>query len=230
MSIPQSPSAALHLQWIKKHPSFIPAWEWSACGTESNYFESVQQMYMTFHWTLPDTDVSARKLIIEKGWLQFFVADLRTHQAYEEKLLAVMTQNQIATKSYSYFATINFDVKLSTVPKVLALIEVLHSFKWLQTSTLIFENYGSTGAHHHIHMLITTPAHKDYVRSKIVEKMFAAKNLKKICTSKNFIDVKIAIPYHTKYIKYEKEESKMANCAKDRQWRDENKIEHQYIK
>lgn len=125
-----------------------------------------------------------------------------------------------------FFVTIGFNHQTWSINKCLELIQVILSFDWLITARIVFELHRENGEHPHIHMLIETTQPK----SKVVEKLWAAKGIKKIVLKKTFIDVKVALVSHDDYIAGIKQESKMKYVEMDRQWRLENDIEPYYEK
>ena len=75
-------------------------------------------------------------------------------------------------------------------------------------------------------IILRTP----FSKSKVLEKLWAAGGIKKVCLTKSFIDYKIAEEYHYKYIKGEKKESKMPFVEQDKIWRNKNKINDFFCK
>lgn len=57
-----------------------------------------------------------------------------------------------------------------------------------------------------------------------MEKIWAAKGIKKVCLKKSFIDYKIAADYHSDYVNGIKVKEKMKYVEKDIHWRLINNI------
>lgn len=79
---------------------------------------------------------------------------------------------------------------------------------------------GEIYIHRHVHLLIDTPLRK----AKVIQFIF--QKCKKICASPNFVDVKCGgdrVRFE-KYIKGDKTDTKLECVAKDKEWREKNKI------
>lgn len=90
----------------------------------------------------------------------------------------------------------------------------------------VLEFNTDAGYHPHFHMYI----HTNISRSKLIEKVFAVKDLKKYCSQKHFIDGKEALPYHLDYVKGIKTDTKEEYILADRELRDKHNIPHLYVK
>lgn len=207
-----SPTATLHLQWIKKHPLFVC--DWCFIAHNQTYYEVVNLMYLSM---CEHTD---NMVNVEKCINRFFHDDLLLFDSYENALALKKVEYNIGSKQLAYFCTIGFNHQTYTISSCVDVINTILTFPWVLSCRAIFEFHRENGEHPHCHFLINT----DIQKSKVVEKIWATKGIKKICLKKSFIDVKLALPVHSKYIMLEKQESKMAYVAKDIIWRKNNAI------
>lgn len=207
-------TAHLHLEWIKKHPSFIP--ESRTSGFESKtYLEEMMSHYLCWH--NPEFfPQSSLQMMCDS----FFSADLRLFESYEERLSTKKIEYNISNKKFSYFCTVGFNHQTWTIEKCVNVINTILSFPWVMSCRAVFEYHRENGLHPHCHFLITT----DIVKSKVVEKLWAAKGIKAVVLKKSFIDVKPAIDNHKKYILLDKQPTKMSYVVEDRIWRKANNI------
>lgn len=199
-------SIHLHLQWIKKHPLFIP--DWCILDHTESYFNVMTLIYKESP-TMPQICID-----------RFFRDDLRVFDEYENAMNLIKTSYNIGAKSLSYFCTIGFNHQTYTIEKCVDVINTILTFPWVLSCRAVFEFHRENGEHPHCHFLISTEIQK----SKVLEKIWATKGIKKVCLKKSFIDVKVALPAHAKYIMLDKQQSKMAYVAKDIIWRKKNAI------
>lgn len=212
-----SPSAHLHLEWIKKHPGFVP--DIPLRPNFRTYFDDMQDFWMWNTKICP----GAVPMMADR-WL---LDDVRLLQSYDERLRQKCKDLGIVEKKHVWFATLNFPDDPLLIPKIKDVIERLLGLEWVLKCRAVFEYHGSKGNHLHVHILITT----EYTRSRVIDSLWAIGGIKKIMGKKNFVDVSTkTVPCHHKYILLEKEEDKMPNVAKDIIWRLKNKIPEFYEK
>ena len=120
----------------------------------------------------------------------------------------------------SHFVTIGFNHQTWNIPQCVGVIETIMSCDWITSGRAVFELHRSNGLHPHCHFLIDSVLPK----SKILEKIWAIKNIKKVVLNKSFIDYKIKNQSHDNYIHGNKVEEKMQYVELDRIWRDKNNI------
>jgi len=209
-----SPTSLLHLEWIKKHPLFVPY----GSVHEKTYFEDMMVVYKSLALFQPNS--------VEFLADDFFKVDLKQFESYEERLATKKIQYDIAVKHIDYFCTIGFNHQTWSVDKCVTVINTILSFPWVEKCRAVFEYHRENGEHPHCHLLITCQIQK----SKVVEKLWATKGIKKVCLKKTFIDVKPAIPAHYKYILLDKQESKLNYVKLDRSWRLFNQIPEYFEK
>lgn len=206
-----NPSCHLHLEWIKKNPSFVPELPlYPSCKT---YFEDM----VFFYKSCAETSTPENMTMLGNRWL---ADDIRLMQSYEQRLRDKKKELHLSDKKNVFFCTIGFNHQTFTIEKCVNVINAILSFQWVLSCRAVFEFYRENGEHPHVHFLITT----DIFKSKVVEKLWATKGIKSIVLKKTFIDVKQALDVHHKYIMLEKQEKKMPYVAKDIIWRQANNI------
>jgi len=216
-----SETAMLHLQWIKKHPTFVC--NWCILGINENYFDVMTSIYGS--WGKIDP-VAFRNTGIwddscNKCAIRFFNDDLRAMDAYENSVALIKAQLPSVPKFLSFFLTIGFNHQTYTIPKCVALIEKILTYDWILKCRAVFEFHRENGEHPHCHFLITTSLPN---KSKFLEQIWAVKGIKTIVLKKTFIDVQPALPRHTPYIMLDKADTKKIYIAKDIIWRKTNNI------
>lgn len=205
------PSAHLHLEWIKKNPSFVP--DVPIRVGFNTYYDDMKDFWSWNSQVCPSAvPAMANRWILD---------DIRLFDTYQERLRAKKIELGISEKKLKYFCTLNFNHQTYTIQKCLDALNVILSYSWVLKCRAVFEFHRETGIHPHIHLMITTTVPN---KSKVAEKLWAVKDIKKIILKKPFVDVKPAQAYHDKYILLDKEEKKMSYVAKDILWRRENSI------
>lgn len=119
-----------------------------------------------------------------------------------------------------WFITIGFNHQTWSVDVCKKVIERVISLPWVLACKANFELFRENGEHPHCHFLI----YSDLPKSKIMEKLWAVKDIKKVVLKKTFIDIKKGEECHQKYIMLDKQEDKMKYVAQDIEWRKENQI------
>lgn len=196
-----------HLTFLWKHKNFIPK---HAQDYTESYYDIMKEVYN--HPAC--SQEYARKM---------YLADLEWQKKSQK--LEIELLKQLDTKS-THFITIGFNHQTWTVSKVKDIIERILCCDWISKCRIVFEYYRTNGEHPHIHILMDSVLAK----SKILEKIWALKGIKKIVLSKSFIDYKVAGYQHTAYIAGEKTEDKMKYVQMDKEFRKQNAIEDYYEK
>lgn len=196
-----------HLAWIGRTKSFIPryAYDYEA----GSYLEVMKMVYKNCQ----------NNENIQGFAKACYEADKKWHRD-------CYNNNLMAETAISHFVTLNFNHQTWSIKKCLDLLNRILSFDWIESAKCAFELHRANGDHPHIHMLIESKECK----SKVLEKIWATAGIKKIMLKKSFIDYKIGLPCHQKYIVGDKQESKMPYVEKDRLWRKENNIQELYEK
>lgn len=204
------PSAHLHLEWIKKNPSFIPD-----IPLRSGFRTYLEDMQDFWNWNsqICPSGVS----VMANRWL---LDDMRLCDSYEQRLRAKKLELGYSDRKLMFFCTIGFNHQTYTIQKCISVINKILSFDWVLKCRAVFEFHRENGEHPHVHLMITTTITK----SKVVEKLWATGGIKQIVLKKNFVDVKLALDAHHKYILLDKQEKKLPYVAKDILWRRENSI------
>lgn len=198
---------SIHLNWLSTHKDFKPrhSEDWDV-----PYYEI---MKFTYSQTNATQEYAQR----------CFVEDMTWHKQVQTVINEYLTAK---TSSVRHFITIGLNHQTWSIPLGIKLIETILHFDWVESGKAVFELHRENGIHPHIHFLIDSKLPK----SKILEKIWATKGIKKIVLQKSFIDYKPAMPYHEKYIVGDKTEDKIIYVNKDSVWRVENNIKHLYEK
>lgn len=194
----------VHLQWIKKHPMFVPdGYEYfGSCP----YIEIMTQLYSSTRVT----NIHAKML---------YDGDIQ----WKKKSEAILNGRNTST---TCFVTIGFNHQTWNVPACIAVIEKIKSFDWVKKFTGVFEFNRENGFHPHVHMIIET----DLKKGKVIEKIWAAAGIKKVVLKKSFIDYKASESYHFDYIAGKKCDNKMPYVEADYLYRVANNIPHVFEK
>ena len=198
----------LHLDWISKNPKFQP---------KGLNFDDYRLVMSTLYLKNNVTQDHAR---------MFFESDRRKMLSSQIQIADLFREDVKYLKSNAnadkLFITIGFNHQTWDVPSCVKVIETIIGFDWIKTAEARFELFRENGRHPHVHFLIQTVY--PIPKSKVLEKIWATRGIKKVCLKKSFIDFKIAADYHSDYIKLLKKDSKMQYVEQDIAWRDENKI------
>lgn len=211
-----------YLSWLSRTPIAQKAWgtQWFPQSNKRySCFDATQVTYyevMEFVLATPNlTDDSVRwywKTDLE------FLASLK---ACEKQITGAKPINQ-----NKFFITITTDRDRATPDKLLKFIYQLRDkTKWIKNLSAVIENHRENGTILHTHMIIETDDTVKY-GSKVKDKLWALKSLKEMIGGSNYIDYVNYDERHEKYIRGDKQESKMAFIEKDRIWREENHIPH----
>jgi len=208
--------AQAHLQWIRNHPNFIPLDgnvidnTTSGCGRVIPHYESMSLVYQN-----PNTHIIAER---------WFRDDVRYHNSLTLKIHQYEC-DFLKDSPRCWFVTIGF-ADSSEIKTLHNIIQTILSFDWLVRCQAVLEFHTDKGHHPHVHMYI----HCNLPKSKVIEKLFATKGLKKVCTAKNFIDCDTGLPRHKEYVLGNKQESKEEYVKADKRLRLENNIPDLYEK
>lgn len=204
---------SLHLSWLRKRPTFIPKNHYLYSGEP--YFDLMEFIYNNQSCT-------------QDHAYEFWRSDMLWEKQVEEQVKNV-TKNVYKNEPVSsVFVTIGFNHQTWDIPSCVKVIKKICSFDWILTVRAVFELHRENGLHPHVHMLINPSV--PITKSKMIEKIWAAAGIKKVCLKKSFIDYKIAADYHHKYIMGEKQENKMKYVLADIEWREKNGIDHFFEK
>jgi len=196
-----------HLAWISERPNYIPK---NFIGFTEPYYDIMAEIY---------SHKSCSQAYAEKCYLDDMAwVEEKKRMNYElKKKLEIKTE---------HFITIGFNHQTWSITKCVAVIEKIMSFDWIVKGRAVFELYRSNGEHPHCHFLIESLEPK----SKIIEKIWATRGIKKVVLAKSFIDHKEVNHNHSKYIMGIKQDSKMPFVEKDREWREANNINQYWEK
>lgn len=204
---------SLHLAWLKSHPQFVPKHQ--QVYSSEPYYEIIIEIYK--HHAC--NQECARRL---------FAADMKWKKETDDIIRTLTKDAHKSDPLAPIFVTIGFNHQTWDIPSCVKVIENITTLGWIGSIHAVFEYHRENGLHPHVHMLITP--NEPITKSKTIEKIWAAKGLKKVCLKKSFIDYKVACDYHHKYINLEKIENKMEYVAKDIEWRSKNGIPENWKK
>lgn len=209
---------SLHLAWIKRTTSFTPKF---AQDYTEPYYDIMVQLYK-------------KPVITNEIAQQFMTADMQWFNNCNLQLQKLTKSVTKANPNQPIFVTIGFNHQTWSIPSCVKVIQTIVGYDWIESITAVFEYHRENGLHPHCHMLIHLS--EPLAKCKVLEKIWAAAGIKKIVLANNgkkcstFVDYKIVEEYHYKYIKGEKQESKMPFVYKDRQWRKDNNIPDEFTK
>lgn len=204
---------SLHLTWLSSHRNFVPKNHHLYNGLP--YHEIMEYIYRR-----PDCSQDCAK--------NFFDADLEWNKQSVTQIAEVTKALYKNDPRAPVFFTIGFNHQTWDIPSCVKVIQKICSFDWIQSIRAVFELHRDNGLHPHCHMLIVPSV--PLTKSKMIEKVWAAAGIKKVCLKKSFLDYKVASDYHHKYILGEKQENKMKYVEQDIAWREKNGIPQYFEK
>lgn len=195
----------MHLQWIMNNPKFQPPY------LNTNYHEVMSILYLKSNVT---QDLAK----------SFFESDRRKLLKNSEAISQLKREDikYLKLNSDKLFITIGFNHQTWTIPSCIKVIENILSLDWIKNARARFELFRENGEHPHCHFLIETT--HQIPKSKVLEKLWAVKGIKKVVMTKSFIDFKVAGDHHVDYIAGIKTAEKMQHVERDIEWRDNNNI------
>lgn len=209
MSLNISPTALLHLQWIKKHPTFVC--DWCILTPNETYFDVMTLMYTQWDWN---------HRYSEKCVDRYFSDDLRVFEAYENSVAVKKTEYKIGVNVRKWFCTLGFNHQTYNLSKCLAILQTIMGFSWVIKCKAVFELHTEAGEHPHIHMILSAEESK----SKVIEKLWATAGIKSVMLKKSFVSVEPYLVAHDAYLQLDKQDKKLKYVAKDIAWRKLNNI------
>lgn len=204
----------LHLEYIKANPRFRPLG-----GVSPNYSSYFEQLSSLYH----EGSIKSNKTAY------IFLRDDYNHQKKSKTIndeVATMFGDVPENNNPTYFVTFNWTDDNFKLDKILNAIQKLFSKSWIDNARGVFEYHGLQGNHPHFHSLIQVNKHKTFGRfmDKIVQSAMGS------TLNKNFIDIKVARPYHLEYLEFDKRVEKTECLEKDIIFRRENNLKDVYIK
>lgn len=193
---------ALHLTWLKKHPTFVPK-----CVVH-NWYDMLADLY---------ADETRPYDLRNKLACNFLFDDMKWYDDYFVQIKELTTPSN---NEGLWFVTIGFNHQTFDAKKVKEFISNLFTLKFVDPESYgVFEYYRSNGEHPHIHICMKTDVK---TKSQIAQQIFRSKNANKYILNKNFIDVKRFESYHADYLKGNKKTDKLDFVEQDKQWRVNN--------
>jgi len=198
---------SLHIVWIKSHPNFMP--KFASDYGSTMYIDVMKRLYIN-----PRVTNECAKM--------FFDSDRKWFDSSNSIIKEMVKQDRKGQDSQKLFITIGFNHQTWSIPECVKVIEKIKQYDWIKGLKARFELHRTNGEHPHVHFLIEL--NEQIPKSKVLEKLWATKGIKKICLAKSFIDYKLAQDYHNAYIMLDKCDEKMDCVNKDIKWRSENNI------
>lgn len=204
----------LHLEFIKANPRFRPLG-----GVSPNYSSYFEQLSSLYH----EGSIKSNKTAY------IFLRDDYNHQKKSKSIndeVASLFGDIPENNNPTYFVTFNWNDDNFKKEKILDCIAKLFNKSWIDNASGVFEYHGLNGNHPHFHSLIQVNKHKTFgrFRDKIFQSAIAS------TLNKNFIDIKVARPYHIDYLEFDKKKEKSECLDKDICWRGENGLKEKYEK
>lgn len=197
---------AAHLAWIDRTKNFTPKY---AQDYTVHYFDIMSQIY-----SRSDVSQSYAKMcyLEDKLWYK---------QTYAIEKEIDKEVNKVAPSIVNdFFVTIGFNHQTWSVAKCCKAIEKIINMEWIDSCKANFELHRENGEHPHVHFFIKTKEPK----SKVLDKLWRPKYIQDLVLSKSFIDIKVGMDYHLKYINLDKQEDKTEYVLRDKDWRAKNNI------
>lgn len=209
-----------YLLWLSRTPiankQFGTQWCAKTGGRYSCFDATSVTYYEVMEFTIDKCDDDMVRYYWERD--NEFLIQLR--EAEREVL------NKKPIHKNKFFITITTDRDRATPDKLLKFIYQLRDkTKWIKNLSAVIENHRENGLILHTHMIIETDDTVKY-GSKVKDKLWALKSLKELIGGSNYIDYVNYDERHEKYIRGEKQDSKLGFVEKDRIWREENHIPH----
>lgn len=200
---------ALHLTWLKRHPTFIPKHVVKS-NHEMSWYDILTEIY---------GDESRPMDLRNHIACNFLFDDLKWFDEYYKQIKEFITPSNNEGK---WFVTIGFNHQTFDAKNVKEFILNLFTLKFVDSESYgVFEYYRANGEHPHIHICLKTDVK---TKSQIVQQIFRSKYAKVFILNKCFIDVKTFEDHHVDYLKGNKKADKLEFCEQDKQWR----LQHNY--
>lgn len=209
-----------HLEWISQISkntgySFGGIHKWRGIS----YYDCMLNLYQSYEQINNDAQ-------------RWYDADkLEYHASCERRKQhdkAIMKRLGFGEEILPLFITLGFNHQTWTINSCLKVIETITTLGWIKSCRAVFEVHRENGFHPHCHIYIEP--NERLTKSKVLEKLWAVKGIKKVILSNNgkkcstFIDYKLAEPRHIEYIMLRKQCKKMPFVELDNKWREENNI------
>jgi len=216
----------LHHSWLCKYPSFNDR---DTGMSNMDYRNHILSEASVYHHHLQNVPYFAKRYSLADfadrvEWhLRCDIRRLNGVSSLDTKLKALTSKSLgKSAPSLKRFITIGFNHQTYDIKQCLACIQSVLDMSIFKNGEAVFEFHRQNGFHPHCHFILEM--HEPLRPSKVVEKIFAVKNMKKIVLSKTFIDVKPCEEYHIKYLNGDKQTDKLDCVEKDKVFRKNNNI------
>lgn len=207
-----SSSASSHLAWIKKVDN-----HYDFGGLHMSRGVSYHACMLHLYSTQPSINADAQR------WFDMDTLEYeKVQQNIRNTILKAKQKLDANEDIIPLFITLGFNHQTWTINSCLKVIETITTLGWVKSCRAVFELYRKNGLHPHCHIYIEPNV--KYTKSKVLEKLWAVRGIKRVILQKAFIDYKEAMPYHLEYIMLRKCEAKMPYVEQDTVWREKSNI------
>lgn len=203
-----------------------------AVSYSSQCEEYLRQCRLRHQWTPDEEDMNIMLQVCHRfddfeTTCQTYLRDIRYKADVNNPVKVALRETLGASASLYYFVTINYPAELTDLHRIKEITTNINKLEWIESIEYVYEFYTKSGGHPHCHMLII-PKEK-MPKSRVIDKIFAVKGLKKLVPGKQAIDVADnrdkTIQDYRNYINGAKRESKTGFVAQDIEWRQLNGLE-----
>lgn len=215
---PERDYKKLHIDWLREKKGFRPRGGNPLPQLYKSYIEYMIAMYY-------GNDASIK----ENYTAYIYLRDDYNFSKNSKTILnevAEMFGDVVQNDNPSYFVTFSWSKDNFNPTHAATAVQRLFSKSWIDKAEGVFEYYGLEGDHPHFHCVLQTNKYKKIYdfRKKMLESSLA-KGL-----APNFVDVKPAKAAHMDYVDGDKCPAKKECLEKDIIFRNENNLQHKYVK
>lgn len=215
----------MHRTLMASHPNYADKdlFEPKMCHEKSYIDQLYYWFYINIHWYESRyTPENFKKFLVDFYVTPYMADIMRITEAHKQLQQVKNTLLNKQDTKPKWFITIGFNHQTFKISDAVLVIRRICENKIFKEIRGVFEMFRENGEHPHVHFL--AELHETLPKSKILEKLWATKGIKKQVFSKTFIDVKKAEDYHTNYILGIKKQEKMKYIEKDKEFRKKNNI------
>lgn len=217
--------AEMHKVFMTSHPNYVDKdlRDPKLCH-DPTFIDSLYRMIkVNILWYQAREPIDTFKQFVMGMYLKPYMQDyLKLTKQHKDLELLRKSLLPSEPEKNKWFITVGFNHQTWDVPSCVSVIRKICENKIFKDIRGVFELFRENGEHPHCHFLVeltdTLP------KSKIIEKLWATKGIKKVVLSKTYIDVKKAEDYHQNYILGIKKKEKMECIEKDKIFRKKNNI------
>lgn len=217
---------SLHRAWMAAHPNYDDhdTKTRKICHDPDyiNLLYSATIHNINFH--MENKTVDEFRTYLKSLYLEYYMKDQMkiTKEHKELEQMQKLLLGTFSDKPNKWFFTIGFNHQTFNIPAAVSVIRSICNNKIFKNIRGVFEMFRENGEHPHVHFL--AELNEPLPKSKLVEKIWATKGIKKIVLKKTFVDIKKAEDYHENYILGIKKKEKLEFIQKDKEFRKKNNI------